>query len=161
MKQVYLTQGKIALVDDSDYEKVVCYKWYATLIHNTWYARRNVTKKCKYAFLHSFILEQDSYNGYEIDHINGNGLNNIRSNLRLCTHKQNTHNSPSRGGTSQYKGVSWAKKKHKWAADITPNGIHKFLGYFDDEVTAALAYNKAAMLYFKEFAYLNNVNDNE
>jgi len=91
-----------------------------------------------------------------VDHIDRNGLNNRRSNLRLCSAAQNACNSGSaRGSSSKYKGVCWNKREGKWVASIRfKNKLH-LMGYFTDEIAAAKAYDKSASEFFGEFAYLN------
>jgi len=94
--------------------------------------------------------------GLDVDHIDGNGLNNRKSNLRLCTHAENVHNSrPMRNGSSKYKGVCWHKTYKKWYSSIGKTGKRFYLGRFDNEIDAALAYDKKAKELFGEFAYLN------
>lgn len=97
----------------------------------------------------------DAPKGKEVDHKDGNGLDNQKSNLRLCTHKQNTRNSISIKGTSIYKGVFWCKDRLKWRAGIKNNYKTINLGYYESEVNAAFAYDKAAIKYFGEYARLN------
>lgn len=93
-----------------------------------------------------------------IDHIDGDPLNNRKSNLRFCTNAENTKNQrKKKNNTSGFKGVSWDKEKKKWAAQITVNQKKIWLGTFEDKVEAAKAYNKAAIKYHGEFAYLNKV----
>ena len=157
MKKIPLTQGKVALVDDADYERVSKYKWYAWRGGaGPFYARRNVAsgrRQQKTVKLHRFILGfPDSF----IDHVNHNGLDNRRSNLRLCTRSQNQQNRlPERGKTSAYKGVNWNKRNRIWYAKIKHNGKGFHLGCFRSEVRAAKAYDDAAKENFGEFAYLN------
>jgi len=94
--------------------------------------------------------------GLEPDHINGDGCDNRRCNLRFCTHSQNIMNKRKRLGCSSiYKGVSWRKARRKWAAYIRVDGRLKHLGYFGDESEAARAYDKEARKHFKEFAKPN------
>lgn len=94
----------------------------------------------------------------EIDHVDGNGLNNQRMNLRICTHLQNTMNrKKSKGKSSVFKGVVWNKEKNNWRARIRVNKKLIHLGYFFIEAEAAKIYNIAAVKYFKEFARLNKV----
>jgi hypothetical protein len=105
------------------------------------------------------ILQKKSKMGTQdvfVDHINGNGLDNRKSNLRICTHQQNCENSRKRKKSfSKYKGVYWSKNAKKWVAQITIDGKSKHLGYFELEEDAAAAYDKAAVKYFGEFACLN------
>jgi len=90
------------------------------------------------------------------DHVNHDGLNNRKKNLRNCTLTQNNANSrPSKNSSSKYKGVSWNKSRRKWAAFIKKNGAQLHLGYFYDETSAAHAYDRAARKYHAEFANLN------
>jgi len=93
--------------------------------------------------------------GYVIDHINRNGLDNRRSNLRFATVAQNAQNSRMRKNRSGYKGVWFAKDKGRFRAAIWHNNKRIYLGYFDSPISAAKAYDKAAKRYHKEFAVLN------
>lgn len=94
--------------------------------------------------------------GFWVDHINGDTLDNRRSNLRLCTVSGNNHNRmKSKNNTSGYKGVSWLKQNQKWRAYIKVNSKDKHLGCYLDKEDAARAYDKAAKEYFGEFARLN------
>ena len=113
--------------------------------------------------MHNHILQAPL--GLEVDHIDGNGLNNRRENLRLASHSQNLANQKrSRiGCSSKYRGVSWFKRTGIWIAQITVRYHHRGLGYFKDEKDAARAYDKAALEAFGEFAVLNfpNKSSNE
>jgi hypothetical protein len=93
--------------------------------------------------------------GLVVDHIDNDGLNNRRSNLRICTIKQNSRNSRSPGGASRYKGVSRDKRHKKWRVKIICNGKRISVGYFANEIKAALAYDEHAKELFGEYAYLN------
>ena len=92
-----------------------------------------------------------------VDHMDGDGLNNRRENLRVCTHRQNIEASRSRTGFSQFKGVTFDKARGVWIAQIKVNYARKFLGRYDSQVKAAQAYNAAALIAFGEFAVLNDV----
>jgi hypothetical protein len=97
--------------------------------------------------------------GVEIDHQDGNGLNNQKYNLRICTTAQNGANqrTQSRKKSSRFKGVNWDKDRQKWYAHIKVNQVLKNLGRFSSEIEAAKAYNKAAIIAFGKFAKLNEV----
>lgn len=141
------------LLDDADYEFISRWKWYR---HAKGYAARNAPRNGnpirKTIYMHKVILDVES----EVDHEDRNKLNNQRINLRPCTKSQNQMNSLKRSGTtSRFKGTSWHKGMGKWQAQIQQNGKNRFLGYFDDEFQAALAYNREAKIVFGEFANLN------
>lgn len=150
MKQIPLTQGKVALVDDEDYSTLSQHKWH---YHKTGYARRNINRNGKFIteYMHRRVLD-----GKEIDHKDGNRLNNTRENLRVCTHSQNIANSKfvSRN-TSGYRGVS--KRGNAWDAHVVINGKQKSVGRFTDIRDAARAYNQAALSAYGDFAQLNPI----
>ncbi|KKN70096.1 hypothetical protein LCGC14_0434210 [marine sediment metagenome] len=151
-KKISLTQGKFAIVDDGDYEELSKHKWCATKGRSTYYARRAEYRE--YIYMHRQILSQPD--GILTDHRDGNGLNNTRDNLRICTKGQNSMNQrPQKGGSSCYKGVSWHKARGKWHARIELNQKTKHLGIYDNEIEAAKAYDNAASELFGEFAYTN------
>ena len=103
--------------------------------------------------MHNVIMKPSE--GFIVDHINGNGLDNRRSNLRIVTRQQNTFNSVHKGGTSKYKGVALDKESGLWRAYIAKDGKRTWLGRFPDELSAAIAYDKAAKDMFGEYAKLN------
>lgn len=148
MKRIPLTQGLVALVDDTDFDWLNEIKWTGNRKKYTSYA---VTKHTK---MHRVIL--NAPDGLEVDHIDGNGLNNQRSNLRLCTHRENQRNRPkNKNNKSGYKGVFWNSRANKWRVGIRVDRKDIFLGTFFCLIKAAKAYDEAAIKYFGEFAYLN------
>ena len=151
MIKILLTQDKFALVDDEDFELISQYKWYAhRKTKRNYYAETTI--KQKHILMHRLIMNaQDSE---EVDHINGDGLNNQRHNLRLCTRQQNAFNRKS-NKNKKFKGIVWRSKRNKWEAYITIDGKYKFLGHFKIEIKAAKAYDIAAKKHFGEFARLN------
>lgn len=141
MKTIELTQGKVALVDDEDFEELNQHKWYAHKDGNTFYAGRSINKPHPMTIhMHQAIMNAPK--GVDIDHINGDGLNNLKSNLRIVTHRQNTQNRHATK-SSIYPGVGWHERDKKWRAYITINGKQKHLGHFDVEAEAYAAYLKA------------------
>jgi len=143
MKEILLTQGKIALVDDEDFEKIIAYKWHCDCRKNTIYAETDIitdgTRKYKSLRMHRLITNPSD--NLEIDHINGNGLDNRKENLRPVTRRQNLQNYHIKK-SSRFTGVSWHKHNKKWQCRIEINGHVKSLGYFMIESLAAEAYNK-------------------
>ena len=103
--------------------------------------------------MHSQIM--NALEGMVVDHIDGNGTNNRRTNLRLCTRAQNLYNSRPRASRSQYKGVRFDKRTGKWIAEITHRGRKHYLGAFDNEIEAAQAYDRKAGELFGPYARLN------
>lgn len=153
MREIPLTQGKVALVDDEDYERVSKYKWYI----NNGYARTDVGPNGKPIYLHRFIMYLYD-ESVRLDHINDNRCDDRKSNLRVATSSQNRANmNKPVGGTSKYKGVSWDKAAQKWRASIRVDYKKKFLGLFVNEEDAARTYDEAALKYFGEFARINGV----
>jgi hypothetical protein len=158
MKEIKLSQNKVALVDDCDFEAVDRFCWSAQWAYNgNFYASTRIPKTKLKMTMHVFLLgNRIDERKYIIDHIDGNGLNNVRSNLRFCTRAQNRVNSKIvRMTDSIYRGVSWNESMNKWTAFIGIDYKTKYLGHFNNEISAALAYDKAAKNYHGEFAYLN------
>lgn len=159
MKEIQLTQGKVALVDDEDFESVNQFKWYAQNKRGSFYAARKSSETAE--IMHRFLLKPPS--GMVIDHIDGNSLNNQRKNLRIVTPRQNSLNRRKGKGatTSKFKGVNWDKFRKRWVAQIRVFKKHpKRIGVFLSEIEAALAYNEAAIKYHGEFARLNIIPPN-
>jgi hypothetical protein len=152
-RKIPLTQGKYAIVDPEDYEKLAKYKWYAKKNDRRFYAGRTVKRKD--VQMHHAILKPPE--GKFIDHINHNGLDNRKANLRFATRQQNGWNKYKQEGnySSQYKGVERVKSENKWRARITCNGRVIFIGYFKDEKAAAMAYDAKAKKLFGDYAAPN------
>ena len=157
-RRIPLTQGKYAIVDPEDFERLNKHKWHAVKGGNTFYAIRCVgpAKRTTYIRMHREILRSPDH--LVVDHINHNGLDNRKANTRPATRAQNNYNKlivKGKNSSSKYKGVAWNKDKNKWRARLYFNGKLIFLGYFKDEIKAAKAYDEAAKKYYGEFASLN------
>ncbi len=158
-RRIPLTQGKYALVDVEDYERVNQYKWHIRRSNrsNTYYAARTVfvsKYNRKLVPMHRFII--NAPDGLEVYHINGDGFDNRKANLRLATGFQNARNKGKRNNArvSRYKGVK-RNGSGRWHAVINYNCQRIYLGTYNTEEEAARAYDTAARKYHKEFANLN------
>lgn len=150
--EIQLTQGQTTIIDDSDYPKVSKYKWCANKLGGKFYAVSNSAGKT--ILMHRIVIDAPSMT--EVDHINGNALDNRRSNLRLASHKENSQNrSFLKRNTSGYTGVFLEKKTNRWNAQIKIGYRHIHLGVFAEKEDAARAYDKAAKKHYGEFARLN------
>lgn len=150
MKEIELTQGKIALVDDEDFEYLNQFKWHAIKSRNTFYGCRLRNLR-----MHREIMKVKNTNVI-IDHIDGNGLNNQKYNLRICSVGENNKNRHTVNNFSGYLGVSRVTSKcERWQANIRVNGKTLYLGSFKDKKDAAKAYNENAIKFHKEFARIN------
>ncbi len=161
MKEIPLTQGKVAIVDDEDYDFLMQWKWSLT---STGYARRNKWSKTKQECILMHREIANTPKGMATDHINGNILDNRKVNLRICTDSQNHMNQKKvllrkngKNKSSIYKGVGWHKWTCTWRAYITIKRKQIGLGHFECQVLAAKAYNEAAIKYHGEFAKLNEI----
>lgn len=141
MQIIALTRGKTATVDDADFHGLSLHRWHCTAHRGGGYAAARIGGKLFY--MHAVILGTPK--GMSTDHIDGNGLNNTRSNLRIVTVLQNSFNMVTKqsGTSSIYRGVCWQKRARKWQAQIKVDGRMKYLGLFVSENDAAAAYDAA------------------
>ena len=157
MKRIQLTQGQVALVDDEDFKKVNQFKWNAQKDGNKFYAKRMITINGKRTaqLMHMLIVGDNPFK-LDIDHRDGDGLNNQKNNLRLCTHQQNMMNRKlNKNSSSTYKGVHYSSVRQKWQARIQTDGKRISLGFFNGKEDAARAYDAAAIEHHGEFFLLN------
>jgi hypothetical protein len=151
MKTIKISQGYQAIVDDEDYEMLSEYAW-AYCRGYAQYSNGETT-----VFMHRIVARTP--NGLCTDHINGNKLDNRKSNLRSVTYQQNQFNrkKQKQPSSSKYKGVSWLPSKKSWKASIKISGKLIYLGLFKDEPSAATAYNQAAERHFGVYALVNQI----
>ena len=141
-RQIKLTKGKVAIVDDEDYEELSRYSWQAAKSYRVWYAQRSVRVDGRMLTIRMHCQLLKWYKG--IDHRNGDGLDNRRKNLRRATQSKNMQNVRKRSGvTSRYLGVSWDRVNSKWVARARVAGKQANLGRFTEEIEAAAAYDRA------------------
>jgi hypothetical protein len=157
-----LTNGFKAKIDEEDWLRLnlFLFKWHASKASPRHpYAIVNVrdseTKRYRTLRMHRLILNASE--SQFVDHINGDTLDNRRSNLRFCTDAENQQNTSSRGGTSRFKGVSWFQRDAKWRVAFNWRGTTHFIGYYSDEIEAAYAYNEAVTKICEGFARLNQI----
>lgn len=155
MKEIQLTKGNVALVDDADYEWLNQWKWQTKTGKNTLYATRTITihnGKRITIWMHRLILGLTDPKTFG-DHEDGNGLNNQRYNIRECTRRENNRNRrPEKGSL---KGVDIHNNLYRARINNGHRSVH--LGYFRDEISAAKAYNEAALEFHGKFAKLNEI----
>jgi hypothetical protein len=149
VRRIPLTQGLFAVVDARDYKKLSKYKWCASRRGRNIYACAYVGRK--YVTMHRFIVKPPK--GMVVHHIDGNGLNNRRCNLRVCTDRQHRVSRSPRGGASRFVGVT--RHKNKWQAGLGYRGGYLYLGLFDDEVEAAKVRDRKAYELHGDLAFLN------
>lgn len=162
MKKILLSRGLEAIVDDDDFERVNQWKWQAKPEHRNFYAIRSAPtengKRTTIA-MHRFIIGAGPCQ--QVDHRNGNGLDNRRFNLRICTCAENQFNTGPKSTACPYKGVSWHKRLRKWQARIRKDDVLYHLGYFSSAHCAAIVYNWAAERLFGQFCRLNEVKEQD
>lgn len=147
MKEIQLTQGRVAQVSDEDFEYLNSLKWYYV---KSGYAKGRPHRNTPEMIMHRTVLQRMGVNladGGEVDHIDRNGLNNQRENLRLVSHIQNVRNS---NRIARAKGVSFDKKTGKYRAKLIVFYRAVYCEYFEKEDDAILAYQKAKQLFIKE-----------
>lgn len=154
MKRIPLTKGKFALVDDEDFDSLSELNWYCSYYN---YAVR-MTPRPHRSVLHMSRFILNCPPGKEVDHIDGDTLNNQKSNLRICNRKQNCQNKKTpKHNTSGFKGVSKDNKRKAYRVTINIDGKQLFLGYFKNKREAAKVYNYAAKKLFQKFAKVNKL----
>lgn len=148
----------IVFIDDEDYDLVSNYGWYIRKVGNNFYAYAHKPGGLKKIQMHRLIMGITDSNIF-IDHKDRDGLNNQKSNLRIVDKSKNAANSYKRRNCTspKYKGVSWSKVAKKWHGYINKENKRHYLGLFESEKEAAIAYNKKAIELFGEFAALNYV----
>ncbi len=155
MKEIPLTKGYVAIVDDEDFERLACYKWHVCVVkpHRP-YARRRCHKTRNLVSMHREIL--DAPDGFDVDHVNRRTLDNRRTNIRIATRAQNRANSgPNSNNQTGYKGVRFIEGQKKPFVAFIRDGKYKHLGCFVNASAAAVVYDRAARSLWGEFAYLN------
>lgn len=157
MKLIPLTKGYEAMVDDEDYDNVSKYNWYAHVLTHTCYAARQTGGRYNRTtvFLHNFLIVP--FEGFRVDHIDRNGLNCQRVNLRLATNSQNQYNRIVTTSRYKYKGIR-LKPSGNWEAFIRADCKYIYLGTFNTAELAAIAYDEAVKKYHGEYGRINNAN---
>ncbi|AUM66407.1 HNH endonuclease [Brevibacillus laterosporus] len=157
-REITLTKGKVAIVDDLDYKSLSRYKWHYV---SSGYAGRSIHHKGtgakSFILMHRKIVKAPV--GKVVDHINGNKLDNRRSNLRIVDQTKNQANRQhlNRNNKSGFRGVSWSKAAEKWESCVMYLGKKIYLGIYESPVDAAIAYNTKASELFGDCAQLNNI----
>ena len=153
MKKIALTQGFVALIDDEDFELVSRHRWHADKDHRNIYAITTVRKtdgRRTTIMMHRLIMGMMV--GIAVDHIDGNGLNNSKANLRIATTSENAMNRrPRKDSISGLKGVSWCKARRSWQASIAVDKKRIHLGFYYTAIDAHAAYCAASVRYHGEF----------
>jgi hypothetical protein len=150
----------VVLVDDEDFHELNKFKWRLSKGRYTFYAQRHVNNNgiITSVLLHRQIMNKHLQKRLVIDHINHNGLDNRKCNLRTVSYAQNSQNKTSKlNATSKYLGVYFDKKKLKYRVQIMVNKKTRYIGLYVNENDAAQAYNKEALKHFGEYANLNKI----
>ena len=155
IRYIPLTRGLFVTVDAADYPELSKYKWCATIRGKMAYACRS--EKGKIVFMHRQIMQPPP--GMVVDHIDHNGVDNRRENLRVCTQRQNRWNTRGKGSRSGYKGVWHCAKRDRYEAGITFDGRKIPLGWFDDPAQAARIRDRKALALQGPYAYINLPDD--
>lgn len=157
MKRIPLSRGKFALVDDCDFDELSKHRWFFATAGYAW--RTLKISECphsygKLLYMHRSIL--NAQKGQEVDHINGDKLDNRRDNIRIASSRQNKLNKPKpRHNTSGVRGVNWNKGRRRWVARISVAvGQSKTIGYFRDKAAACAARSAAETKHYGEFNYV-------
>lgn len=154
MKEIPLTQGKVAMVDDEDFEYLSKNKWFCAKGRNTFYAQRRDGKNGPIIHMHRLIMNTSI--NKEVDHIDCNGLNNQKVNLRNCTRIENSYNSRMKStNQNKVKGISFAKWANMYRVQLKTNGKRIHVGYFKTIFEASSAYNKHVLQTRGAFAKIN------
>jgi len=156
MKEIKLTRGKVTIVDNEDFDYLNQFKWKAQKATHSWYANRveYINGKQRILYMHRVIICANK--GQIVDHIDMEGLNNQKHNLRICSVSQNAMNrKPLLLKSSKYLGV--CRYKNKWRAGLKHEGKQHHLGDYDSEIDAAIAYNSGAKRIHGDFARLNQI----
>lgn len=155
MREIKSKSGEISIVDDDDFERVSQHRWYYSCGRK---GNRYFAASAGKILLHRFIMNAQV--GTQVDHLNGNKLDNRKKNLRICSNAQNNRNKKKKhreNNYSEFKGVTWNKKAKKFQVGIRANGTQLHLGLTNFEIVAARVYDHWAKKFHGEYARLNNV----